>query len=143
MIYCHTALKYKGDNMKDLLIIDSFLDDREFRNYVHGILLKNNFTNVAIEDERLSDRYKINNNDILAIKNGTIYTVQTYLNKELSKKEINETLNDMKKERVENGLIISNKEVAKNIKEAAKKKSIEVWDRTTLLNKIKKATTSQ
>lgn len=132
-------LKYKGDNMKDLLIIDSFLDDREFRNYVHSILLKNSFTNVAIEDERLSDRYKINNNDILAIKNGTIYTVQTYLNKEISKKEINETLNDMKKERVENGLIISNKEVARSIKEAAKKKCIEVWDRTTLLNKIKRA----
>lgn len=127
--------------MKDMLIIDSFLDDREFRNYVHSILIKNGFANVTIEDERLADRYKINNNDILAIKNGTIYTVQTYLNKDISKKEITETLNDMKKERVENGLIISNKEVATSVKESAKKKSIEIWDRTTLLNKIKKATT--
>ena len=125
--------------MKDLLIIDSFLDDREFRNYIHGILMKNKFTNVAIEDERLSDRYNINNNDILAIKDGVIYTVQTYLNKVISKKEITETLKDMKKERVEHGLIISNKEVDNSIKKMANKKAIEIWDRTTLLNKIKKA----
>ena len=127
--------------MKDLLIIDQFLDDREFRNYVHSILIKNQFTNVAIEDARLADKSRINDNDILAIKNGLIYTVQTFLNKEVTKKEVNETIKDMKKERVQNGLIVSNKEVNKNVKEMAKKNGIEIWDRTTLLNKIKKATT--
>ncbi len=127
--------------MKDLLIIDQFLDDREFRNYVHSILIKNQFTNVAIEDARLVDKSRINDNDILAIKNGLIYTVQTFLNKEVTKKEVNETIKDMKKERVQNGLIVSNKEVNKNVKEMAKKNGIEIWDRTTLLNKIKKATT--
>ena len=128
--------------MKDLLIIDQFLDDREFRNYVHSILIKNQFTNVAIEDARLADKSRINDNDILAIKNGLIYTVQTFLNKEVTKKEVNETIKDMKKERVQNGLIVSNKEVNKNVKEMAKKNGIEIWDRTTLLNKIKKATTT-
>ena len=128
--------------MKDLLIIDQFLDDREFRNYVHSILIKNQFTNVAIEDARLADKSRINDNDILAIKNGLIYTVQTFLNKEVTKKEVNETIKDMKKERVQNGLIVSNKEVNKNVKEMAKKNGIEIWDRTTLLNKIKKANTT-
>lgn len=125
--------------MKDLLIIDEFLDDREFRNYVYGILMKNNYSNVAIEDARLDDKSRINNNDILAIRDGIIYNVQTFLNREITKKEVNETIKDMKKERVQNGLIVSNKEVSKSIKQMAKKNNIEVWDRTTLLNKIKKA----
>ena len=128
--------------MKDLLIIDEFLDDREFRNYVYGILMKNNYSNVAIEDARLDDKSRINNNDILAIRDGIIYNVQTFLNKEITKKEVNETIKDMKKERVQNGLIVSNKEVSKSIKQMAKKNNIEVWDRTTLLNKIKKANTN-
>ena len=128
--------------MKDLLIIDKFLDEREFRNYVHGILIKNNYSNVAIEDARLDDKSRINNNDILAIRDGIIYNVQTFLNKEITKKEVNETIKDMKKERVQNGLIVSNKEVSKSIKQMAKKNNIEVWDRTTLLNKIKKANTN-
>lgn len=128
--------------MKDLLIIDEFLDEREFRNYVYSIMLKNNYSNVVVEDARLSDNSRLNNNDILAIKNGLIYTVQTFLNKEITKKEVNETIKDMKKERVQNGLIVSNKEVTKSIKQMAKKNNIEVWDRTTLLNKIKKANTN-
>ena len=128
--------------MKDLLIIDEFLDEREFRNYVHGILMKNNYSNVAIEDARLDDKSRINNNDILAIRDGIIYNVQTFLNREITKKEVNETIKDMKKERVQNGLIVSNKEVSKSIKQMAKKNNIEVWDRTTLLNKIKKANTN-
>ena len=128
--------------MKDLLIIDEFLDEREFRNYVHGILIKNNYSNVAIEDARLDDKSRINNNDILAIRDGIIYNVQTFLNREITKKEVNETIKDMKKERVQNGLIVSNKEVSKSIKQMAKKNKIEVWDRTTLLNKIKKANTN-
>ena len=128
--------------MKDLLIIDEFLDEREFRNYVYGILMKNNYSNVAIEDARLDDKSRINNNDILAIRDGIIYNVQTFLNKEITKKEVNETIKDMKKERVQNGLIVSNKEVSKSIKQMAKKNNIEVWDRTTLLNKIKKANTN-
>lgn len=125
--------------MKDLLIIDEFLDEREFRNYVYGILMKNNYSNVAIEDARLDDKSRINNNDILAIRDGIIYNVQTFLNREITKKEVNETIKDMKKERVQNGLIVSNKEVSKSIKQMAKKNNIEIWDRTTLLNKIKKA----
>ena len=41
------SMEARGENIK-FTIIDSFLDDREFRNYIHGILMKNKFTNVAI-----------------------------------------------------------------------------------------------
>ena len=83
--------------MEDLYDIDNCMDDREFRNYVYAILPRLGFENVGIEDVRISDEDKINDNDLFASKNGFSYTVQTYLNKEINQKIINECFKDMEK----------------------------------------------
>lgn len=114
--------------MKVIVIIDKFLDEREFRNYSSYWLTKLGFDKVEIEDPRLSDDDLNNNNDIYAIKNKQ-YTAQTFLNKNLTKKELKETLNDMKKENIENGLIITNREVSDEFREYALEHSVEIIDR--------------
>lgn len=118
--------------MNDIFIIDNSMDDREFRNYVCSILPKFDFNNVRIEDVRLSDEDKINDNDIFADKNGFSYTVQTYLNKNVSKKTLNECMKDMEKDNVTFGLIVTNTDIAPEIKEEAKKYNIELIDRSKL-----------
>ena len=117
--------------MKVIVIIDEFLDEREFRNYCSYWLTKLGFSNIRIEDSRLSDGDQINDNDIFASKKNKKYTIQTFLNKDISKKELDETIKDMKKEGIENGIIITNRKVSSQFIEYAKEKSIEIIDRRT------------
>ena len=116
--------------------IDNCLDDREFRNLVNTTLIKTGFTSLGIDDPRLSDNDETNNNDMLVKKDNIKYTVQTFLNKEIDIKEINETLEDMENEKVSAGIIITNKEVSNEIKEEAQQHNIEIWDRDKLLRSL-------
>lgn len=118
--------------MKDLSIIDNFLDEREFRNYIVTLLPKLGFTDITYDDVRVSDNDVINDNDIKAIKNDTKYTIQTFLNRDITKKEIDETILDMLDERVSYAAIVTNKCVDKDIIDLAYQNSIEIIDRDIL-----------
>ena len=122
--------------MKVIVIIDEFLDEREFRNYSCSWLEKLGFKNIKIEDPRLSDDNPVNNNDMFASKDNKDYTIQTFLNIDITEKEVEETLEDMKKEGVENGLIITNKKVSEKFKKYAQEKSVEILDRRDFTEKI-------
>ena len=115
--------------MEEIKIVDKYMDEREFRNYVNTMLNKHNYNLIEIEDVRLSDKDKENNNDILVSKNNITYTVQTYLNTKIGKKEIEDTLQDFEKEKVLNGIIVTNYYVDKDIKEEALEKNIIILDR--------------
>ena len=119
--------------MKLIVIIDEFLDEREFRNYSSSWLAKLGFTNIIIDDPRISDKDLTNDNDFLATKNDIKYTIQTFLNRDITKKDVDETLEDMKKENVENGIIITNKKVSNQFREYASEKSVEIFDRRDLI----------
>lgn len=60
---------------------------------------------------------------------GKRYTVQTYLNTKISDKEIEETAEDMLKEKLEYGLIVTNFHVGKVVREKALEKNIIILDR--------------
>ena len=122
--------------MKVIVIIDEFLDEREFRNYSCSWLEKLGFTNIKIDDPRVSDEDPANNNDFLARKDNKDYTIQTFLNTDITEKEVEETLEDMQKEGVENGLIITNKKVSEKFKKYAQEKSVEIIDRRDFTEKI-------
>ena len=115
--------------MEEIKIVDKYMDEREFRNYVNTMLNKHNYNLIEIEDVRLSDKDEENNNDILVSKDNTTYTVQTYLNTKIGKKEIEDTLQDFEKEKVLNGIIVTNYYVDKDIKEEALEKNIIILDR--------------
>ena len=115
--------------MEELKIVKKFMDDREFRNYVHTMFYKNNFKYIRLDDSRVSDEYPENDNDIKVTKDGKKYTVQTYRNGIIRSKRIQETLDDMKKEKLEHGIIVTNYNVCKKTKSAAKKLNIEIYDR--------------
>lgn len=119
--------------MKDIDIIDQFLDDREFRNYIASNLEKFGYTEITIEDARISDSTKKNDNDLLGKKGKKTYTIQTFLNKDINENHIKETIKDMEKEHTSYGIIVTNKEVSKEIKQKAKENGIDIIDR----NKIK------
>lgn len=116
--------------MNIIVIIDKFLDGREFRNYSSSWLEELGFKEIKIEDPRLSDEDPANDNDIYAKKDGKEYTIQTFLNRNLTQKEIDETIKDMKKEKVENGVIVTNMEVSDEFKALALKESIQIIDRS-------------
>lgn len=120
---------------KDFKIIDNFVDEREFRNYIDYLFEKNNYKYVKIDDVRLSDKDKYNDNDIIIKKDELYYTVQIFLNRDITEKEINETLLDMEKENITQGIIITNHIVSNEMKEYANKKLIRIWDRLVLENK--------
>ena len=122
--------------MNDIEIIDNYMDEREFRNYIAYHLPDFGFEKIRIEDERISDENKVNDNDIFAIKNKISYTVLTYLNKEITDKELKECYTDMEKENVTVGVIVSNLEVSNEIKEKGKKLNIEIIDRLMLKSLI-------
>ena len=112
--------------MKDLEIIDNYVDDREFRNYVGSLLEAKGFKRIVMDDTTLADEDSINDNDILAEKDGMKYTVQTFLNVDITEKEIEETLKDVDHENVGYGILVTNKEVSDNVKELAKEKGVEI-----------------
>ena len=122
--------------MKDMSIIDNFLDDREFRNYIVNILPKLGFEDIRMDDTRVSDDKPINDNDIKANKDGMRYTIQTFLNRIITKEEIDETVVDMLEERAAFGVIITNKNVDKDVKDIAKESNIEIIDRDDLCRLI-------
>ncbi len=122
--------------MQDLFIIDNYVDEREFRNYINSLFIKKGYNRVTIDDVRISDSNKLNDNDIL-IKRGEIYyTVQIYLNTDITLKHINETLKDMEQEKVSAGIIITNNYVDNKIKEKANSNMIQIWDRLELEKEI-------
>ena len=122
--------------MQDLFIIDNYVDEREFRNYINSLFIKKGYNRVTIDDIRISDSSKLNDNDIL-IKRGEIYyTVQIYLNTDITLKHINETLKDMEQEKVSAGIIITNNYVDNKIKEKANSNMIQIWDRLELEKEI-------
>jgi len=114
--------------MDELKIVKEFMDDREFRNYVHTMFYKNNFKYIRLDDSRVSDEYPENDNDIKVTKDGIKYTVQTYKNTRITDKQIEETLEDMKKEKLEHGIIVTNYNVSKETKDKAKKKKVYILD---------------
>lgn len=122
--------------MNDLFIIDNYVDEREFRNYINELLKQKGYQKVFIDDVRISDSDRINDNDILAKKGEIYYTIQVFLNKNINKKQIDETINDMAKENVSAGIIITNNYVSTEDKDYANKKLIQIWDRTELEKEI-------
>ena len=124
--------------MMDLFIIDNFIDEREFRNYILNLLPELGYEDIRVDDTRVSDNEPINDNDIKANKNGMKYTIQTYLNISITKKEIDETIEDMLKERASFGTIIVNRNVDKDVKKIAEENNIEIIDRDDLCQLVKK-----
>ena len=122
--------------MEDLFIIDNYVDEREFRNYINSLFIKKGYNRVTIDDVRISDRNKQNDNDILIKKGEIYYTVQIFLNTDIKEKHINETLKDMENEKVSAGIIITNNYVDNKMKEKANSKLIQIWDRTELEKEI-------
>ena len=118
--------------MQDLFIIDNYVDEREFRNYINLLLTKKGYERVSIHDTRISDHDKLNDNDMLAKKGELYYTIQTFLNTDIKKNQIDETLKDMQKENVSVGIIITNNYIDNEVKEYANKKLIQIWDRAEL-----------
>ena len=118
--------------MEELMVIDSFMDDREFRNYI-GTLLKNRgYTDVLIEDSRIADGRSDNDNDLLVRYEGRTYTVQTFLNREITAREIIETAQDIDIENADGGILITNTAVSEDVKKLAGEKQVEIWDRAVL-----------
>jgi HJR/Mrr/RecB family endonuclease len=118
--------------MEELMVIDSFMDDREFRNYI-GTLLKNRgYTDVLIEDSRIADGRSDNDNDLLVRYEGRTYTVQTFLNREITAREIVETAQDIDIENADGGILITNTAVSGDVKKLAGEKQVEIWDRAVL-----------
>ena len=122
--------------MNDLFIIDNYVDEREFRNYINELLKKKGYEHINIDDVRIADSDKINDNDIIAKKGEIYYTIQVFLNKDINKKQIDETLKDMTNEKVSAGIIITNNYVSPEEKDYANKLLIQIWDRTELEKEI-------
>lgn len=119
-------------NMNDLFIIDNYVDEREFRNYINSLLKKKGYERISIDDPRIADHDKFNDNDIIAKKGELYFTIQTYLNTNIGEKQIKETLEDIQYEKISTGIIITNNYVDNKIKDYANKNLIQIWDRSEL-----------
>ena len=115
--------------MDDIKVIDFYMDDREFRNYVNTMLRKHGYVRFYMDDSRVSDEEFDNNNDIKVSKDGMRFDVQTYLNTEIGEKEINDTLEDMGNEGLKYGLIVTNMIVNDEVKKEAINMHIRILDR--------------
>lgn len=115
--------------MEDIKIIDLYMDDREFRNYVNTMLRKHGYVRFKMDDSRVSDEDFDNNNDIRVSKDGMRFDVQTYLNTVIGEKEINDTLEDMGNEGLKYGLIVTNMIVDDLVKKEAINMHIRILDR--------------
>ena len=51
--------------MKDLFILSNYVDEREFRNYINSLLINKGYVKVEIDDPRIADYDKKNDNDII------------------------------------------------------------------------------
>ena len=124
--------------MEEIKIVDNYMDEREFRNYINTMFYKHNFHPLEIDDVRISDDDEINNNDILVTKDNITYTVQTYLNTKIGEDQITEIIEDMEKENVPYGVIVTNFYADKKIKQRAKNNNIIILDRSELKDGIYK-----
>lgn len=115
--------------MKEKQIVDLYMDDREFRNYINTMLRKHGYVRFTIDDTRVSDEDMVNDNDIKVSKDNMRYAVQTYLNKEITNNEIVESLVDMEKENLNYGLIVTNTIVNDEIRKKALESHIRILDR--------------
>lgn len=115
--------------MEDIKIIDLYMDDREFRNYVNTMLRKHGYVRFKMDDSRVSDENFDNDNDIRVSKDGMRFDVQTYLNTVIGEKEINDTLEDMGNEGLKYGLIVTNMIVDDSVKKEAINMHIRILDR--------------
>ena len=116
--------------MEDIGIIDNYMDEREFRNYIITFLEKEGFSDIKIDDTRITDLNNYNNNDLTGIKDNSKYTIRALSNYKITEKEVDDTVNDMYNERVELGVILTNTEVEKEVLEYAKKNNITIYDRS-------------
>ena len=116
--------------MEEIKIVDNYMDEREFRNYINTMFLKHHYNPITIDDVRLADSDKTNDNDQRVAKDGVKYTVQSYLNTEITEKQIEETFKDMEKEDVAHGIIVTNFYVKQKIKDKAMEKNIRILDRS-------------
>ena len=118
--------------MEDIKILDNYVNDMEFRNYIHGLLIKNDFKRVRIDDVTLCDDDDDNDNDIIAFKDGEKYTIQTFLNRSITLEELEETKRDIAKEKVKWAIVITNKGFHKEVADFADSNNIIIWDREQL-----------
>jgi len=121
--------------MVDSNILDNFVDDREFRNYVVNLMPCFGYEVKRIDDVRISDGIETNDNDLICIKDNKKYTLQTFLNKTITENEINEAIVDMKKEKIKDAIIVSNTPLDKDVKDLAINNNIIVIDRDDI-NKV-------
>ena len=122
--------------MTDSTIIDNFIDDREFRNYVVSLLPKLGYELIGIDDARISDESIDNDNDVLARKDGRRYAIQTYLNMDITLDSLNEAIIDKLFEHTSYALIISNKCIDKDVKDKALDRNIVLIDREDIIKVI-------
>jgi len=115
--------------MEEIKIVDNYMGEREFRNYVSTMFYKHNYHPIDIDDVRLSDKDRKNDNDQIVTRDNIKYTVQTYLNTKIGDKQIEETIIDMEKEKLIHGIIVTNYHVSADIKNKALKKNITILDR--------------
>ncbi len=116
--------------MEEIKIVDNYIDDREFRNYVNTMFYKHGYHPTEPDDARIADKDKSNDNDLLVTKDGIKYTVQTYLNTKITDKQIKEAVKDLDEEGLAYGLIVTNFYVDKETKKKAAKQNITILDRS-------------
>lgn len=115
--------------MEDIKIIDNYMDEREFRNYIIPFLEQEGFSLIKIDDTRINDLDHYNNNDLMVKKEDRRYAVRALANYEITNAEVEETVSYMDKEKFERGIILTNTEVDDKVKEYAKEKCITIYDR--------------
>ena len=125
--------------MKDIKIIDNFINDMEFRNYIYGRLVRSDdFDEPEIDDATLCDDDKVNDNDIIVMQDGRKYTVQTFLNKDITLNKLKETKADIEKEKAFGGIVITNRSYGNDVAVFAEDNNILIWDRSELINLIER-----
>ena len=115
--------------MNDIEIIDNYMDEREFRNYIIPFLENEGFELVKIDDTRITDLNHYNNNDLIAIKDNFKYTVRALANYKITNKEVDDTIKDINNEHVSFGIILTNTEVDNEVIEYASNNGITIYDR--------------
>ena len=115
--------------MKDIGIIDNYMDEREFRNYIIPFLESKGYELVNIDDTRINDENHYNNNDLIVVRENFKYTVRALANYKITLKEVDDTINDIENEHVSFGIILTNTKVDLNVLEYAEKHGITIYDR--------------
>jgi HJR/Mrr/RecB family endonuclease len=100
--------------MDELTLIDSFLDDREFRSRIATLMQERGYE-IEVEDARIADGRSDNDNDLLVRREGKTYTVQTFLNRDITDREIRETVLDIDIENADGGIIVTNTEAGEEL----------------------------